>query len=197
MSGGSRNLESMRMLDPEEIAQRLAMGRARAERAAQEPRPPASPLLQQAIERARVALALVISDVESTTAVREHAEILRYDDWDAEMAQDPRSWLLHGDEDEDEGEAVTDDDDELALACRFGGHTFALDGDQSTAEIAADIAFQIQDDVTDEIWAAWPECPRHGHPMSPAGDAATAVWRCPSDVDVSVPIGQMGTASPE
>lgn len=40
----------------------------------------------------------------------------------------PGSWIL-GDagsaEDEDQPE-----DDELALACRFGGHTFALDGAQ-------------------------------------------------------------------
>jgi hypothetical protein len=181
----------MRFLGPEEIAQRLATGQARAERIAQAPRQPASPQLEQALDRARVALALVISDVESTTSVREHAEILRYYDWVTDMAEDPRSWVLPG-VDEEEGEDVADEDDELELACRFGCHTFRLDGNQSTAEIAADIAFQVQDDVTEEIWAAWPQCPRHEHPMSPAVEAETAAWWCPDDIDVSVQIGQLG-----
>ena len=180
----------MRRLDPEEIEQRRAAGRARAERMAQaRKRRPTSPELQQAIDRAEVALRLVISDVESTTPVRER-KILRYDDWILEDAQDPASWLLGdggAESDEDDNE-----DDELALACQFGGHTFALDGAQSIADIAADIAFQVQDDVTDEIWGAWPVCPVHQHPMSPTVVEETAIWTCPAEADIAVPIGRLG-----
>ena len=80
----------VRRLDPEEIEQRLAAGRTRAERMAQaRQRTPTSPELQQAIDRAEAALRLVISDVESTTPVRERSTILRYDDWIFEDAQDP------------------------------------------------------------------------------------------------------------
>ena len=75
---------------------------------------------------------------------------------------------------------------------RFGGHTFALDGDQSIAEIGVDIAFYVQDDLTYEVWAAWPQCPGHPHPMSPAIVGEAAVWECPSGADVAMPIGQLG-----
>jgi hypothetical protein len=164
------------MLDPEEIEQRRAAGRARAERMAQaRARKPTSRDLQQAIDRAEAALALVISDVESTTAMHERSAILRCDDWIFEDAQNDR----------DEG-------DELALACRFGGHAFSLDGAQSIADIAADIAFQVQDDVTDEIWGAWPVCPAHQHPMSPTVVKETAMWTCPVEADIAVPIGRLG-----
>src|SRR4051812_19200315 len=132
------------MLDPDEIEQRRAAGRARAERMAQaRERKPTSPELQQAIDRAEAALDLVINDVESTTPIRERGTILRYDDWIFEDAQNPDSWLFgEGDADSDED---ADEDEELALACRFGGHTFALDGAQSLADVAFDIAHQVQD----------------------------------------------------
>jgi hypothetical protein len=181
----------VRRLDPEEIEQRRAAGRARAERMAQaRKRKPSSPELQQAIERAEAALLLVISDVESTTPVRERSRVLRYDDWIYEDAQDPGSWLLDGGG--AEGDEDYDEDDELAVACRFGGLTFALDGAQSIADIAADIAFQVQDDVTDEIWGAWPVCLIHQHPMSPTVAEETAIWRCPAEAEIAVPIGQLG-----
>lgn len=148
--------------------------------------------LQKAIEWAETALTLVISDVEATTSVRERGDILRYDDWVLDTAQDPLSWVLDGGEPEDEGGALADDDEELGLACRFGGRHVRPDGDQSIAEIAADIAFYEQDDLTDEVWAAWPQCPGHPHPMSPAIVGEAAVWACPSGADVAMPIGQLG-----
>lgn len=179
------------MLDPEEIEQRRAAGRARAERLAQaRERKPTSPELQQAIDRAEAALDLVIRDVESTTPVHERSIILRYDDWIFEDAQNPDSWLFgevgaESDEDDDE-------DDGLALACRFGGHAFALDGAQPIADIACDIAFQLQDDIRDEIWGAWPVCPVHHHPMSPTVEEETAMWTCPAGAEIALPIGQLG-----
>jgi hypothetical protein len=180
------------MLDPEEIEQRRAAGRARAERMAQaRARKPTSRDLQQAIDRAEAALALVISDVESTTAMHERSAILRCDDWIFEDAQNPDSWVFGGGDDES-AEDDRDEGDELALACRFGGHAFSLDGAQSIADIAADIAFQVQDDVTDEIWGAWPVCPAHQHPMSPTVVKETAMWTCPVEADIAVPIGRLG-----
>jgi hypothetical protein len=178
-------------LEPDEIEQRRAAGRARADQMAEaREREPTSPQLQQAIDRAEAALNLVTSDVESTTPVRERSAILRYDDWIFEDAQDPGSWLFDGgDAESDEDD---DEDDELGLACRFAGHTFALDGDQSIADIATDIAYQVQDDVTGEIWGAWPVCPVHQHPMSPAIVEETAMWTCPADADIAVAIGRLG-----
>jgi hypothetical protein len=179
------------MLDPEEIEQRRAAGRARAERMAQtRERKPTSPELQQAIDRAEAALDLVISDVESTTSVRERSTILRYDDWIFEDAQNPDSWLFG--EGGAESDADADQDDELALACRFGGRTFKLHGAQSIADIAFDIAHQVQDDVTDEIWRAWPVCPGHPHPMTPTVERETAMWACPAEAEIALPIGQLG-----
>jgi hypothetical protein len=176
----------VRRLDPEEIAKREAAGRARAERLLlQRVQRPTSPELEQAMERARAALLLVVRDVESTTNLREASDIIRYDDWIVERALDPSSWVF--DMDDDLGP-----EDDLTVACRFGGHTFSLNGGQPIAEITADIAFQIQDDVTDEVWGAWPQCPGHAHPMSPIVAASTAVWVCPADSDVSVPIGELG-----
>lgn len=183
----------MRRLDPDEIEQRRAAGRARADQMAQaRERKPTSPELQQAIDRAEAALHMVISDVESTTPLRERSAILRYDDWIFEDAQDPGSWLFDGGDAESVGD--DDDDDEFGLACRFAGHTFALDGDQTIADIATDIANQVQDDVTDEIWGAWPVCPLHQHPMVPRIVGDTAMWTCPADADadVAVPIGRLG-----
>jgi hypothetical protein len=183
----------MRRLDPEEVANRLAAGKARVERiASQTSRPPATLQLQKAIERAEAALALVVRDIETTTVIRERGDILRYDDWVLDRTSDSLSWVFDGDEPEDEGGGLADDDDdEVGLACRFGGHTFALDGDQSIADIAVDIAFYLQDDVTDEVWAAWPQCPGHPHPMSPAIVGEAAVWECPSGAGVAIPIGQL------
>lgn len=157
--------------------------------AGQSARRPASGELRRAIERAEAALALVTTDVEATTAIREPGKILRYGDWILEGARDPRSWLLDNGDPEGNDELLADDDDELA--CQFGGYTFLLHGDQSTAEMAVDIAYQVQDDVTHEVWAAWPRCPGHPHPMSPAIAGGTAVWTCPSDSDVTRPIGQL------
>jgi len=99
----------------------------------------------------------------------------------------PGSWLLGG------GVAERDDDDDdLALACRFGGHTFAIDGARSLDDIAVGMASQVQDDVIDEIWRAWPVCPAHQHPMSPRVVEGTAMWTRPAAADVAVPIGRLG-----
>lgn len=189
--GGTRNLGFMRRLDPEEVARRLAAGRARVERiAAHTSRPPANSQLQNAIARAETALGWVLRDVQATTVVRERGDILRYDDWVLDSAHVSLSASLDGGEPEADGGALAEDE-EPALACRFGGHTFAVHSDRSTAEIAVDIADQVQDDVIDDVGAAWPQCPGHPHPMSPAIVGEVAVWECPSGAGVAIPIGQL------
>lgn len=130
-----------------------------------------------------------MADLESTTDTHAESAILRYDDWIFESAQDPSSWLLGGSEEQG---VDADPGDELWLACRFGSHTFALHGERSIAEMAAEVASQIQDDVIDELWKAWPRCPSHEHPMSPTVEGSIAVWMCPANDDVATPIGELG-----
>jgi hypothetical protein len=150
-----------------------------------------SPNLERAIERAEAALLLVVGDIEATTSIRGHGSILRYGDWVGATAETPPSRFLA---DEGPGDAGVSDDEEegLLLACEFGGHSFSLDGVQSTAEMAAEIAIQLQDDVMDNVWGAWPVCRQHEHPMSPEVVVGVAVWRCPIDPGAVVPVGQLG-----
>jgi hypothetical protein len=90
--------------EPKEVAELLAAGRARAERIARQwVRRPSSPEREQAIERARTALRLVNTDIESTTDLREDSAILRYGDWCQRRStrvfegfQDPDSWIFGG-----------------------------------------------------------------------------------------------------
>jgi hypothetical protein len=62
----------------------------------------------------------------------------------------------------------------------------------------AAVADQVQQIVMEERWscrrnpAAWPECPTHRtHPLAVTTTAGTAVWVCPSDDSLSVPIGEL------
>jgi len=144
------------------------------------------------MERAEAALVLVVGDIESTTSIRGSGSVLRYGDWVRATAEAPQSQLLHDEETSDA--ALSRYEEELLLACEFGGHTFSLDGQQSTEEMAAYIADALQDDVMDdnEVWGAWPVCRQHAHPMSPDVAVGVAVWRCPTGPGVTVPIGQLG-----
>lgn len=58
-------------------------------------------------------------------------------------------------------------------------------------DAAATLAGLIQDEVIEEVHGAWPKCLRHEHPMmanqSPDGGA---IWQCPQDATVTVPIGE-------
>jgi hypothetical protein len=78
------------------------------------------------------------------------------------------------------------------VACHWGGHAFAVNGEQSAGELVLDIAGQLQDDVIDEIWAAWPQCPGHEHPMSLGLQDGVPVWQCSGEGDFTVPIGRLG-----
>lgn len=158
-----------------------------------DPRAPGAAIgadLEGAIERAEAALLLVVDDIEATTAIREEGRILRYGDW-LRVIGEIRPWPIVAEE-EPGDVGGSRDEEALLLACEFLGHSFCLGGDQATAEIAAHIAFQLQDDVMDEVWGAWPVCPAHEHPMSPEVVAGVAVWRCPIDPRVTVPVGQLG-----
>lgn len=56
------------------------------------------------------------------------------------------------------------------------------------------IADIVQDEVTDELWGAWPECPLHRtHPLAPRELSGEAVWVCPT---TDQPISQIGQLEP-
>ena len=80
----------------------------------------------------------------------------------AERPAHPLAVIIAGDgqdevdtsEDEDE-----DEDEGVVVACHWDGHAFALNGDQPLVEMVVDIAAQLQDNVIEEVWGAWPACP--------------------------------------
>ncbi len=151
-------------------------------------RRPAPAGLMMALERAASALLLVVSDIESTTSIRVPASILRYDDWVRATTQG----VPPSDAD------LEEEEERLLVAARFGEHSFSehsfsLEGADSMAELAADIAFRLQDDVIDRVRGAWPACPKHEHPLFPQAVAGVAVWICPVDPSSTVPIGQLAT----
>lgn len=58
------------------------------------------------------------------------------------------------------------------------------------AERVVHIADIVQDEVTDELWGAWPLCPLHGnHPLAPRELSGDASWVCPK---TDQPISQIG-----
>ena len=62
-------------------------------------------------------------------------------------------------------------------------------------ERIAMVADQVQEWAIEELWGGgstnWPPCPRHpnNHPMTVSTRDATAVWMCPADEVVVVPVG--------
>lgn len=134
-----------------------------------------------ALERAESALRLVVRDIESTTSIREPASIIRYGDWVRATAQGLAPLDLD----------LQDDEDQLMFAVQFGGNSRSLQGSESVAELAADIAWWVQDDVIDELRTAWPVCPQHKHPLFPEAVAGVAVWICPVNPSSTVPIGAL------
>jgi hypothetical protein len=59
------------------------------------------------------------------------------------------------------------------------------------------VADQVQDWAIEELWGGaptnWPSCPRHpnNHPMTVSTRGAAAVWMCPADEVVIVPVGEL------
>lgn len=139
--------------------------------------------LAAALERAESALRLVVRDIESTTSIREPASILRYGDW----VRSTTEGLSPVDPD------LQEEEDGLLVAAQFGRSSCSLQGDESVAELAADIAWWVQDDVIDELREAWPACPQHEHPLFPEAVAGVAVWICPVNPSSTVPIGQLSS----
>lgn len=64
-------------------------------------------------------------------------------------------------------------------------------------EREAMVADQVQDWVIEELWGDgptnWPPCPRHpnSHPMTVSTREAAAVWTCPADEVVILPVGEL------
>ena len=64
-------------------------------------------------------------------------------------------------------------------------------------ERIAMVADQVQDWAIEVLWGKaptnWPPCPRHprSHPMTVSTRDAAAVWICPADEVVIVPVGEL------
>jgi len=185
----------VRELSGREVIQRLAAAKARERQVRQRTATPPTHEELEAIARAEAALRLVVQDIEATTTIRASSRIQRYVDWVAERPGNPLALMIAGGAQHDV-DMAEDEDDGVVVACYWDGHAFALNGDQPPAEMVADIASQLQDDVIDEVWGAWPACPGHVHPMALDTVEGVAVWVCPSDATVVVQVGQLPAASP-
>jgi hypothetical protein len=53
------------------------------------------------------------------------------------------------------------------------------------------LADEVQHDVIDELYSAWPVCPRpgHRHPLTADVVGDVACWKCPNDHEVVADIG--------
>ena len=71
-----------------------------------------------------------------------------------------------------------------------------LPGMTDEAEAIGYLADLVQEDVIEELHGAWPPCPRHPHPLDvDYTDAGRPVWRCPTEPDVAVGIGELAAPS--
>lgn len=63
-------------------------------------------------------------------------------------------------------------------------------------EAIGHLADELQDDIIEKIRGAWPQCPRHPHPLGVTyTDDDRPVWQCPTSRDISISVGGLGTAS--
>ncbi|SFP30813.1 hypothetical protein SAMN05660464_2706 [Geodermatophilus dictyosporus] len=63
-------------------------------------------------------------------------------------------------------------------------------------EALAYLADLVQEAVVEELHGAWPECPRHTHPLTVQLSAeGRPVWQCPRDPSVRIAVGSLGSAS--
>ncbi len=55
------------------------------------------------------------------------------------------------------------------------------------------LADLVQEDIIEEAHGAWPECPRHPHPLEVVyTNSARPMWGCPTTPDITVAIGELG-----
>ena len=60
------------------------------------------------------------------------------------------------------------------------------------AEAIGYLADMVQEEVIEEIHGAWPQCPRHPHPLEVHyPDSGHPTWRCPKAPDIGVSIGEL------
>jgi hypothetical protein len=53
------------------------------------------------------------------------------------------------------------------------------------------VAGCVQDWVMDDIWSAWPKCPRHEHPADLGNLHARPTWVCPADDQLIAQVGNL------
>ena len=80
------------------------------------------------------------------------------------------------------------------LETRYTG--WSLPEMTDVADATGYLADLVQEDVIEEVHGAWPQCPRHPHPLEvDSTDTGRAVWTCAKTPDVTVDIGELGKLS--
>lgn len=78
----------------------------------------------------------------------------------------------------------------LGFVGGYGQRGVYVQSDSPLPERLVHIAGIVQDEVTDQLWEAWPRCPLHrSHPLSPKELDGAAWWVCPT---AEQPICQVG-----
>ena len=58
-------------------------------------------------------------------------------------------------------------------------------------EATAELLDELQGDVIEEVYGAWPQCPRHPHPLDMSStDDGRPVWRCTTTPDITFGIDE-------
>lgn len=143
------------------------------------------------------ALARVVTDVRATTPLALSWRIGVCDDAiGSDAADGPHAdgaWLTAS----GDGDAVTLPRRLLAfgvLQLELGtGTVLGLpDVPDDPEEAVRDIAERVQDEVVMELFAAWPPCPDHAHPLEPVRLAGRASWACLATGRSVAPVGELG-----
>lgn len=85
---------------------------------------------------------------------------------------------------------VSIDGDEIGIVA-FDREAPAAERLRTLADFTQDLL--LENFVPDGRSVVWPRCQdrTHGHPMVAGIDAGQAVWSCPRDPDLAVPIGEL------
>ncbi len=148
----------------------------------------------------RAAVDVVMSDVEAVLGPDAVRVVILSEVGALDQLARENPSLLDAATDPCAGEAYFDGTDFWVYVPGVGSATGSRvpDGEPfaATVERIADRAQQAIVESRAHFGTSFPSCHRHGsHPMWPEVRDERAVWVCPSDPDIAVPIGQLGGGS--
>ena len=79
----------------------------------------------------------------------------------------------------------------LFLECSTGWSVTVDEVEEDPEVVCALAAGLLGDEVVDELWAAWPACPEHAHPLEAVLSDGRAAWACPADGTVVALVGAL------